>query len=313
MATDLESFGAALDAIRARVEADLGPRDVRHVERVDEVSRWLQTIGRSWVVVSSGPLGFVGGVTCLWLGKQLQATEIGHAALHGAYDRFPEAARFHAATFSWQMPIDEALWTDLHNARHHPHTNIVGKDPGIGTLPVNAVADREHRSKLALAFAIARKALPYYAREYAMLPALAGPLWWKALLGHALSEVLRDVFSAAALYAGHDGDDVAYYPEGTKAGSRAEWYRMQIEATNNFAVPLPVSILCGGLDLHIEHHLFPKLPPHRLREIAPEVRRVCEAHGVAYKIDGWGKTLRKVVRQLRRGVPVTSRSHARAA
>ena len=311
MATDLASFGAALDALRARVEADLGPRDVRYVEQVDKLSRWLERIGRGWVIASGGPVGFFGGVTCLWIGKQLQATEIGHAALHGAYDRFPEAAKFHAHAFRWRIPIDEELWTDLHNVRHHPHTNIIGKDPGVGNLPVN-----RHDKTLATLGVIAkalRKATPYYAREYLVLPAFAGPMWWKALLGNALSELARDLYSIAALYAGHDGHDVAYFPEGVKAESRADWYRMQVEATNNFAVPLPFSILCGGLDLHIEHHLFPKLPPHRLREIAPEVRRVCEEHGVAYKIDGWGKTLRKVFRQLRRGVPLHGRGIVRAA
>jgi fatty acid desaturase len=47
---------------------------------------------------------------------------------------------------------------------------------------------------------------------------------------------------------------------------------MQVEASSNFEVSLPVSILCGALDKQIEHHLFPTLPPQRLRQIAPEVR-----------------------------------------
>ena len=70
---------------------------------------------------------------------------------------------------------------------------------------------------------------------------------------------------------------------------------MQVEATNNFEVSRPVSVLCGGLDRQIEHHLFPMLPPQRLREIAPEVRAVCERHGVEYKTDTWGRTLRKAL------------------
>jgi linoleoyl-CoA desaturase len=50
--------------------------------------------------------------------------------------------------------------------------------------------------------------------------------------------------------------------------------------------------LCGGLDLQIEHHLFPKLAPERLRQIAPEVRAACEKYGVTYRSESWGKTLR---------------------
>ncbi len=41
--------------------------------------------------------------------------------------------------------------------------------------------------------------------------------------------------------------------------------------------------------------MFPTLPPERLREIAPEVRAICEKYGVAYKTDTWGATLKKAL------------------
>jgi hypothetical protein len=244
---DLES---ALEAIKERVEADLGDRDVRYVEMVDRASKWLERIGRGWCVASTGPVGFIGGVTMLWVGKQLQATEIGHAALHGAYDRFADAEKFHAHHFAWRMPIDEELWADLHAAKHAGRKALAG-------------------SKLSIVGKLARKALPYYGREYFMMPALAGPLWWKALLGNALSEIMRDAFTYAVLRYGHD-------------------------AETNIRLPKPLSILAGGLDLRIEHRLFPQLPPHRLREIAPEVKRAFEAHGVPYRVEGIRALLKRV-------------------
>jgi linoleoyl-CoA desaturase len=67
---------------------------------------------------------------------------------------------------------------------------------------------------------------------------------------------------------------------------------MQVGSTNNYEVSRPISVLCGGLDRQIEHHLFPTLPPPRLREIAPEVRAICERYGIEYKTDTWGRTLR---------------------
>jgi linoleoyl-CoA desaturase len=85
---------------------------------------------------------------------------------------------------------------------------------------------------------------------------------------------------------------VASYPAGTKSQGRGHWYAMQVEATNDFEVSRPISILCGGLDRQIEHHLFPTLSPQRLREIAPEVRAACEKYGVAYRTDTWGRTLK---------------------
>jgi linoleoyl-CoA desaturase len=67
---------------------------------------------------------------------------------------------------------------------------------------------------------------------------------------------------------------------------------MQIEASNDFEVPYALSVLCGGLDRQIEHHLFPRLAPERLREIAPEVKALCEEHGVEYRTGTWPETLR---------------------
>jgi len=63
-------------------------------------------------------------------------------------------------------------------------------------------------------------------------------------------------------------------------------------------VPWPLSVLCGALNLQIEHHLFPHLPTNRLREIAPEVRQTCAACGVVYQSNTWGRTLAQVGRRL---------------
>jgi linoleoyl-CoA desaturase len=87
------------------------------------------------------------------------------------------------------------------------------------------------------------------------------------------------------------GEHVKSYPHGKKAGSRGEWYAMQVEATNNYEVSWPVSVLCGGLDRQIEHHLFPKLPPQRLRQVAPQVKAACEQYGIAYHSGSWGSVL----------------------
>jgi len=135
----------------------------------------------------------------------------------------------------------------------------------------------------------------YYLKNYVFFPLLAGPLFWKVLLGNWLAETMRDVYSAATIYCGHVGDDVTSYPVGTRTHGRGHWYAMQIVATNNYEVSRPVSVLCGGLDRQIEHHLFPTLPPQRLREVAPEVRAICERHGIAYKTDSWGRTLKKAL------------------
>ncbi|WP_437945481.1 fatty acid desaturase [Sorangium sp. So ce296] len=345
----LRRFGEAIDAIRARVEAELGEEDVDYVRRVDAFSRAMEIAGRALIHVSLDPVTFSLGVLALSVHKQIQALEIGHTVLHGTYDKIAGAEAFRAEGFSWDLPIDEESWRDNHQ-RHHSYTNIAGRDPDIHLGPVRLNEHTpyfalRHRGQLLFLLAVLapsfwplvnlqvtgvhdlylgngrgqrfdllpdaswesvklahvkmlRKYGPYYLKNYVFYPLLAGPMAGKVLLGNWLAETLRDLYSTATLLCSHVGDDVQRYEEGTRAKSRGEWFAMQVESTHNFEVSLPISILCGGIDRQIEHHLFPRLPTNRLREIAPEVRAACEAHGVAYRSEPWGRRLKNVLCQI---------------
>jgi len=337
-------FGEALDDVKQRAMARVGKEDVQYVRRLNRFSRGMEVAGRLLIHLSPDPITFVLGVGALWIHKQLQSTEIGHTALHGAYDRLPGAEAFASKKFRWDTPIDEESWRLAHNVRHHGNTNVAGRDPDVDFGPVRLTPQTPHRRwhRWQLPFALAvvfplfaltinthvtglsevlapadrplhflpdrsaasrraawkkalRKYVPYYLYNFVLFPALAGPFFWKVLLGNVIAEVLRDLYSAATIFCGHVGHDVKSYPEGTRAHGRGQWYAMQVESTNDYEVSHPISVLCGGLDRQIEHHLFPTLPPPRLREIAPEVRAICERYGVAYRTDTWGRTLRKAL------------------
>jgi len=344
----LRMFGEELDRIRDRVEAEIGADDLAYIKKVNRFSRAMEAAGRALIHFSIEPVGFFAGVTALWLHKQLQATEVGHTALHGAFDKI-EGSTFQSKTFAWDTPIDEESWRHVHNVRHHQYTNIAGKDPDIhfGPMRLNEHTpydEKLHGVQLPFAFFLAanfgllvnfqytglndlvfgngrggfdiiekrdaaqwktslrrllRGYVPYYFKNYVFFPALAGPFFWKVMLGNFLAELMTNLYSAATIYCGHVGEDVADYAPETKARGRGQWYAMQIQATNNYEVPLPVSILCGALDRQIEHHLFPRFPTNRLREIAPEVRALCEKYEIEYKTDTWGRTLKKVLRRIR--------------
>jgi fatty acid desaturase len=322
----LSAFAQALDTVKGEIQARLGAEDIDHLLRVERFSRCMEVVGRLLIHVSLEPVSFLLGVGALWLHKQLQAIEVGHSALHGAYDGLAVPLRFRSERFAWDVPIDEASWRASHNIRHHAYTNIGGRDPDIDFGPVRLTEHTPFRihhlwqvplSLLVLfpnfsllmtghaagppeRWRMGRKLVLYYAKNYGLFPLLAGPLFWKVLLGNWMAETLRDLWSAATIYCGHIGPDTKSWPEGTKAASRGAWYAMQVEATNNFQVRWPLSLLCGGLDHQIEHHLFPKLPPNRLREIAPRVRAICEAHGVPYRTETWGRTLYRAFLHLAR-------------
>lgn len=348
----LKAFGEALDAIKRRVEARMGDgaEDLEYIQRVDAFSRAMETVGRFLLHTGRGPVTFALGVGALWIHKQLQATEVGHTALHGAYDKIEGAERFHSKGFRWETPIDEASWRRAHNVRHHQYTNVVGRDPDVSFGPMrNAehlpydekihkngvpgmllvashfalgiqayytgfadyygltghdryefIEDKSLETRKRVWQAMLRKFVPYYGREVVLYPLLSGTNFFRVLAGNMLTELMRDLYSAATIFCGHINEEVEDYPVGTRAGSRARWYKMQVESTHNFEVPLPISQLCGALDRQIEHHLFPKLPPNRLREIAPAVKAACEAHGVKYNTSSWGKALLGVFRQIRK-------------
>jgi fatty acid desaturase len=59
--------------------------------------------------------------------------------------------------------------------------------------------------------------------------------------------------------------------------------RDQLVATNDVWPHSRVwSFLCGGINLHIEHHLFPYLPFHQLRRAAPVVEAFAREKGLPY-------------------------------
>jgi fatty acid desaturase len=196
----------------------------------------------------------------------------------------------------WLQPVSNVItWMGFANAINLHVTGLLDLYFGRGAPPQLEDTSPAGIRKAHAAFL--RKALPHYAREFIFYPALAGPFFWKVLLGNALAEVGRDLYAGAIIYCGHVG--AREYPKDAHARGRGPWYAMQVEAANDVQLPLLLSILCGGLDLQIEHHLFPRLPPNRLREIAPRVRAICEAHGVSYKADSWPRSLAKVLRRLR--------------
>ena len=193
------------------------------------------------------------------------------------------------------QPVSNLLtWFGFANAINLHATGVL--DVYLRHEKPRVLPDRSLRSAVQAHRRFLRKALRYYGREYVLFPALAGPFFWKTLLGNVISDVVRDVYAGATIYCGHVG--ATDYPPDARAKGRGAFYVMQVEAACDFEVPLPLAILCGGLERQIEHHVFPRLPPNRLREIAPRMQEICEEHGVRYRTGSWPQRLRSVVRTL---------------
>jgi len=85
-----------------------------------------------------------------------------------------------------------------------------------------------------------------------------------------------------------------------------EWFKMQLRTTMNVACSPWADFLHGGLQFQIEHHLYPRLPRHALREARALVKPFAAKHGLLYHEPGFldanvemSKHMNKVAREAR--------------
>jgi len=75
---------------------------------------------------------------------------------------------------------------------------------------------------------------------------------------------------------GHNG--MAVYP----ADQRPDFWKLQVTTTRNVTSNWFVDWFCGGLQYQVEHHLFPMLPRHNLKQVHTLVESFCKEQGVTY-------------------------------
>lgn len=62
-----------------------------------------------------------------------------------------------------------------------------------------------------------------------------------------------------------------------------DWGEIQVRNSGNFAMDNSIyTIMYGGINYQIEHHLFPTLCSYHLESISHIVREVCHKHDIKY-------------------------------
>lgn len=309
----LDRFAAALEALGQEERARLGAEDVRRFARLKWISRAAEWGGRLALILGRDPLSFCFGVTALTLHLALEA-QLNHTVTHGAYADLPGAGRLQPRSYeTLALPMQSATWRMAHKI-HHAHPSVLGRDPDtlhplfrvhpdvrwrpwhllntvIGGLFVfecwgldydaflkdRGLRDRRDRGEW-------KKLGLFLAYQYALFALLAWSAWPRVLLGTLFAVVVRNYVFVALQTGSSVGEGISTWhalPPPRSRG-RGEWYRFQVETSKNYPLPELGTILCGGLDRHVEHHLWPDLPPHRLRALSPRVRALCAEHGVRY-------------------------------
>jgi len=90
-----------------------------------------------------------------------------------------------------------------------------------------------------------------------------------------------------------------YAPRFVESEQRELGMTLQAISNQNITTTWVDDWFHGGLQHHIEHHLFPRLPRHSLAKARPHVRALCEKHGLPYRSDPFLVALRDLLRSLR--------------
>ena len=139
-------------------------------------------------------------------------------------------------------------------------------------------------------------------KNFVKEPLSAGSRFFQTFFGNFFGTTLGYDLTMLVLAFEHHAPNVELFTDPGPTEGLDEYYRRQILGTTNF-IPWkelddyfqsvideevdfdnkpPFRVFYGGLETHLEHHLFPDLPGMRLREIAGDVERICEKHGLPY-------------------------------
>jgi fatty acid desaturase len=165
---DLDRFCTDLDRLRADLNADRGPDDLRHLRRIERIGRAWTAIGYATAWLCPNPLAAI----ALSLGAFVRWAVIAHHVLHRGYDRVPGVPFRHTSRgfahgwrrcLDWLDWIDPDAWRHEHNVLHHAHLNEDPGDPDFVEALVTAYGPRRRAARwlLIALYAVAWKPLFY--------------------------------------------------------------------------------------------------------------------------------------------------------
>ncbi|BBN16734.1 protein MpFAD13 [Marchantia polymorpha subsp. ruderalis] len=77
------------------------------------------------------------------------------------------------------------------------------------------------------------------------------------------------------------------------------WFESQVRGSLNISSSPWTDWFHGGLNFQIDHHVFPTLPRHNLRKVAPFVKPLCDKYDLPYESVSWWEANLRVLRTLK--------------
>jgi linoleoyl-CoA desaturase len=301
--------------------AEVGARDVAEFGRLRRVTTACEIAGRVLLFLwAAGHFVGVGHALVWIIGMGLVSfhlaveAQLNHSVQHGAFVGLPGARWLDPDRYeSMALPFRARTWGRAHRI-HHANPSLLGRDPDtahglfrvhaatrfrawhrlnglLGTIFVfeawaldydrflKRIGQRDARDRGELV-----KLAGFFAYQYLLFPLLAGRAFLPVLLANLTAVVIRNFVFVGLQLGSSVGERVSVRHALLGAAPRHDaWVRFQIETSKNFVLPDGWKTICGGLDRHIEHHLFPDLPPRRLHALSTPVRALCALAGIAYE------------------------------
>jgi len=126
--------------------------------------------------------------------------------------------------------------------------------------------------------------------------------WVQFIIGFLCMQVAKGLVLGLVFQLAHVVEDLEF-PEAHESGCMEDtWAVHQLRTTADFGRNSWItSFLCGGLNMQIEHHLFPKVCHTHYGAIAVIVKQTAEEFGIPYYENAtFGKALQSHYRTLRR-------------
>lgn len=124
----------------------------------------------------------------------------------------------------------------------------------------------------------------FYFLRVTLLPYLSGASLLSSLfLVNVVCGInLTFLFVISHNFEGSDRDPTRISSEDKQDDVEIDWYKSQAETSCTYG-GVTAMMLTGGLNMQIEHHLFPRLNSWHYPRIREVIQKCCQRHGVKYK------------------------------
>jgi fatty acid desaturase len=272
-------------------------------------------IGNSWTTLAVAPLLGIMFTQMGFLGHDAGHNQVFRARRRNRLLGLVVGNALIGLSFGW--------WVPKHNA-HHAHPNEMGRDPDIGEG--TALASPDGRGALAAWLARWQAALFFplmllrsagmhvlgiqrlvrlrdraSAVEASVIVLhvalyLTAVLWvlspLKALAFVAVQQGVFSVYLGISFAPNHKGMPII------DSAAKAGFARRQVVTARNISGGPLTTLMLGGLNRQIEHHLFPSMPRPNLRRVEGLVRDFCVAADLGYCEDSFVGSFRQIVHHL---------------